>query len=220
MRPDLQYITEKFHYYNLLCFDGQLPLPALRLTTRLHAMGRTIVKTGDSSSPESYVIEISVRLDLPEVEYIDTLVHEMIHYYIEYNHLEDDSMHGRLFMAKKDEIWRKHGVRVTVAYDPTDEELIARRDRVRYVCVLDFASGETGLAVVAKNKVLALWDVMATAFADVERVTWYASDCAIFGKFPTSTRPALWTVEARKLQHYLTGAVMLERHGDTIAPSS
>ena len=84
MRPTLDYIIEKFDYYNQLCFDGKLQRPPIFLNTRYSTMGQTggmgeIDKDGKLHWSELR-IEISVRRDLPEYEYIDTLVHEMIHY--------------------------------------------------------------------------------------------------------------------------------------------
>ena len=113
MRPTLQYIIEKFDYYNKLCFSGQLQRPPIRLNTRYSTMGITKGKQRIDSNGLPYwsdlSIEISVRRDLPEYEYIDTLVHEMIHYYIFSNNLVDDSPHGTLFRRKMDEITQKYG---------------------------------------------------------------------------------------------------------------
>ena len=126
MRPTLDYIIEKFDYYNQLCFDGKLKRPPILLNTRYSAMGQTggvgeIDENGKIHWSELR-IEISVRRDLPEYEYIDTLVHEMIHYYIMSNDMEDDSPHGRLFRQKMEEITNKHGIRITIQYDPSEDD--------------------------------------------------------------------------------------------------
>ena len=39
MRPSLDYIKEKFEFYNKLCFDGKLPMPPIKLNMRYGQMG-------------------------------------------------------------------------------------------------------------------------------------------------------------------------------------
>lgn len=220
MRPTLQQVKEKFDYYNKLCFGGQLPTPPIRLNTRYGSMGFT--KYREEKHPDGTVtytdlsIEISVRQDLPEIEYIDTLVHEMIHYYIFVNNLKDSSPHGHLFRAKMKEITEKYGIRITIEFDPTDEELIRTvSDRYRYICVLDFDDERLGMAVVARGKVFELWDIMPRV-PHVRNVRWFTSNRAIFERFPTIVSPAYIAIDADKLHHYLTGALELENTGSVI----
>lgn len=220
MRPTLEYIKEKFDYYNKLCFGGKLPTPPIKLNMRYASMGLTNyspTRLQDGSiAYEDLSIEISVRRDLPEIEYIDTLVHEMIHYYIFVNNLNDDSPHGQIFRSKMQEISERYGIRVSIDFDPTDEELVKTiSDRYRYVCVMDFYDGQTGMAVVARGKLFELWNKMKTAF-QAKSVKWYASNRAIFEKFPISLSPQCYIIGADKLVHYLTGAVELEMSGDII----
>ena len=128
MRPSLQFFIDKFKYYNDLCFNGMLPLPPIRLNTRLGALGITkckIVSNLDGTYLASdFIIEFSVRLDLPENEYLDTIVHEMIHYYIFFNGLVDDSSHGKVFHSIVKELGEKYGVLVSLYYNPSIDELI------------------------------------------------------------------------------------------------
>ncbi len=207
MRPDLNYIIEKFDYYNNLCFEGKLKRPVIRLNTRKAALGLTRVV--DKS------IEISVRMDLPEEEYIDTLVHEMIHYYILSNNLVDDSPHGTLFKKIMNEITEKYGIKITINFDPTDEELVKTHTRPRFVCVASFDDGQVGLSVVAKNKLFQLWGIIPQ-LKGVEEARWYVSDRAIFGKFPVQVSPGFVVVDENKINHYLTGAKELENDGKVI----
>ena len=86
MRPTLDYLVERFDYFNQLCFDGELQRPPIKLNTRYATMGQTggecCVYDDGTIQWKNLRIEISVRRDLPEYEYTDTLVHGMIHYYI------------------------------------------------------------------------------------------------------------------------------------------
>lgn len=218
MRPTITYIKEKFDYYNKLCFEGKLPMPSIKLNTRYATMGITKVhvrRLSNGNIIKDIYIEISNRQDLPEEEYIDTLVHEMIHYYIEYNGLQDNSMHGNLFLAKMNEIISRFGIKVTLAFTPTDEQLVNKKSRWRYVCVIDFDNEKIGIAVVAKNKVFEFWRTYPT-ISGIRNVKWYASNRAIFENYPVAVSIGWNYVDADKLYHYLSGAVELENTGNII----
>ncbi len=221
MRPTLQYILDKFDYYNRLCFAGQLKRPPIRLNTRYASMGLTKGRRINAPDGKSYwtdlSIEISIRRDLPEIEYIDTLVHEMIHYYILSNNLHDDSPHGSLFHQKMEEITRKHGIRITIAFDPSEEEMVKSITRYRYVCVAEMDDGHMAFAVVARSKVFEFWPLMSR-IKGVKEVHWYASNRQIFEIFPVAVSPRLMIIEADKIHHYLTGAQELENTGSVIRP--
>ena len=219
MRPSLDYIKEKFEFYNKLCFDGKLPMPPIKLNMRYGQMGITkfqIIQTSDGNiRHENISIEISIRQDLPEEEYIDTIVHEMIHYYIAYNNIIDDSPHGTVFMEKMNHIMNTYGIRVTVAFDPTDEYLVNSITRPRYVCVSEFEDGRMGLGVVAKNKIFQFWHLMSQ-IPGTKDVRWYVSNRAIFQKFPVMVSPSVIIIDSDKIHHYLTGAKELMNNGTTI----
>lgn len=222
MRPTLQYIKNRFEYYNKLCFGGALPQPPIRLNTRYGSLGltnfRTVAGRDGKVHYTNLSIEISVRRDLPEEEYTDTLLHEMIHYWIMVNDLMDDSPHGTIFRQKMQEITRRYGLKITIDFDPGDEALVSTRaGRWRYVAVVELNDGQTGFAVVARGKLFELWATMPL-LPDVKEVKWYASDRAIFEKFPTFVSPKLMMIEANKINHYLTGAVELENEGRIIKP--
>lgn len=219
MRPTLQYIQKKFEYFNNLCFDGTLVMPPIRLTLRYATMGCTkyrLIKDEKGRHIYSdFSIEISIRRDLPEEEYIDTIVHEMIHYYILCNNLRDTSPHGILFKTKMNEIMQKHGIRITIAFEPSDEDMVKSISHPRYICIIDFKDERTGLAVVAKNKVFQYWDTILE-IDNVQSVRWYISNRSIFEKYHTYVSLGYNIEDADKIQHYLTGAKELERVNNII----
>lgn len=219
MRPNLYYFILQFEHFNKLCFDGKLERPPIRLNTRLSSMGLTIGQRRLDKHGNSYwedlSIEISVRLDLPEEEYIDTLLHEMIHYWIMSNNFADDSTHGHLFRSKMEEITRKHGLKVSISFKSDEEQMINARSRWRYICVAECSDGGVYLAVVAKTKVFQFWKIIPT-IEGVTDVHWYASNRQIFEQFPVRVTPRLQSIDSDKLQHYLTGAQELENTGHVI----
>ena len=153
--------------------------------------------------------------DLPEEEYMDTLIHEMIHYYILSNGLVDDSPHGKLFKAKMDDINNMYGIRVTIAFDPSEEMLVKTMSRNRFVCVAELEDGQIGFAVVAKNKLFEFWEYFDLS-EKIRDHRWYVSNRAIFEQFPVSVSPNFIIVDADIIHHYLTGAKELENTGQII----
>lgn len=219
MRPSLEYIKEKFDYFNKLCFEGKLPIPPIRLNMRYGEMGltrfrRTVTPEG-LLHYEDISIEISIRRDLPEEEYIDTLIHEMIHYYIAVNDIIDDSPHGKVFCNMMNYITKKFGIGISIAFTPDEEYLVNTISHLRYICVADFEDERMGIAVVAKNKIFELWEIFPL-LKGVKEVRWYISNRSIFEKFPITVSPRLIIVDADKIQHYLTGAQELYIEGNKI----
>ena len=221
MVPSLKYVEEKFDYYNKLCFGGQLHRPPIRLNTRHGSLGITkckMMRLNDGSIHYTdFSIEISVREDLPEEEYIDTIVHEMIHYYILSNDIQDDSKHGSIFQKIMHELSQKYGIRITIAYEPSDEELIHKiGSRWRYICVVAFKNGTFGIIVVAKTKLFEMWNAAYNS-SDFISVKWYVSNRCIFSVFPVSVSLNPVRLERRRILSYLIGAYELERNGNCIS---
>ena len=220
MRPTLKYIEEKFDYYNNLCFGGKLPRPIMKLSQRRSAVGlfRPGYSLINGKRTKLAILEFSIRFDLPEVEYIDTIVHEMIHYYIWINDIVDDAPHGTAFRSKMNEISQKYGIRITIACDESEEALIAREtDRNRFICVIEDNDENYAFAIVIKDKVFQYWDIVKNS-PNVKEFKWYVSNRAIFEIFPSRIKPAFIPVNADKLQNYLFGALELENTGTLIKP--
>lgn len=219
MRPTLQYVIEKFDYYNRLCFKGELPRPVIRLNTRHRAKGmakcRQTIDANGVMRNMDFCIEISVREDLPEEDYIGIIVHEMIHYYIQYNNLPDDSPHGTLFQKIMNRIIKSFGIKVTITYKPTEETLMRNKSYWRYICVIRDNKDQVFVAVVARNKILEFWSELNRS-EYLTSVRWYISNCRYFDKFPTSVNLRFVKIERDILSHYLAEAKELEYDGHEI----
>lgn len=219
MTPTIDYIKKRFEYYNSLCFDGKLSMPHIGLNNRYCSAGiMHCVSVADEDGKrhnERFEIELSIRLNLQEEDIDSIIVHEMIHYYIAYNNLKDDSPHGHLFRSIMDEINEKYGMKIETFFNPSDEILLKSFSKTRLISVSQLKDGRTGLAVVLKKKAFQIWDAFV-ASDDVEQTKWYLSNCAIFDKYPLTANPTLYFVNADVVEHYLTGAVEMIREGDVI----
>lgn len=214
MRPTLQQLITKFHYFNHLIFEDKLPLPEIRQTTDIYRLGCTIshvTRHADGSvSRSGWVIRISVRFDKPESHFDNVLVHEMIHYYIGYNNLKDNDSHGRLFVRMMNEINEKFGMDIQVRGVFSEDEISQMRPRQRFFCVIRTEDGQIAFQVVAKNKVLEVWDYYKTV-PNVQEMTWYTSLNPRLGFVPLTTGPHLFFIDDASLSELLEGAVVLSR---------
>lgn len=106
MRATLEYIKQKFDEYNDMMFEGkqkQLPFKLSNAKSFLGAVFFQREKNADGTwHYYGFVFKISTVMDLPEDVVEDTIIHEMIHYYIMSNQMQDTAPHGKLFIAKRD----------------------------------------------------------------------------------------------------------------------
>ena len=93
MIPTIEFIQHKFNEFNRLFFASQLPPLPIRLSSSKAFLGKLSFskRTSLFRTQEYYnfKIHINTRVDLPQEEIEDTLIHEMIHYYIHLNRIED-----------------------------------------------------------------------------------------------------------------------------------
>lgn len=222
MRPTIEYLRGKFAEYNQLLFGGQLPEPRFGLMTGKGRMGSTqyrfVRDARGNKKPIDFLIRISVRYDLSEVEVIDTLVHEMIHYYIAYNQIADTSQHGEVFCRMMDCINREHGIKVSLSFTPSEEDLATNlHPSWHYLCLFQSVDGQKCLAVVARSRLFELWDAYKVEAKD-GICKWYASNHTFFDKFRKTTSGKYYIVNGMDVESHLTNAYTLVRDGNVIRP--
>ena len=121
MIPTVKYIQQHFNDYNNRFFVGSLPPVPIKLSNARTFLGKiTFVKRRKwlfgGWNYSNFTLRINTRYDLPEELIQDTILHEMIHYYIAVNHLRDTSTHGVLFrqqMARINAYGNRH---ISISY--------------------------------------------------------------------------------------------------------
>lgn len=120
MKPTKEYLEEKFEAFNNQMFGGQLPAVPIKLGKGKTALGYLKFRRHKSLfgrvSLSGFSIFISTYFDLTEDEIEDTLIHEMIHYYIYFNNIKDTSSHGPFFREKMAEINRNFSRNIHISY--------------------------------------------------------------------------------------------------------
>ncbi len=157
MIPTIPYIERKFEEFNKQMFAGELPPIPIVLSDAKTFLGKCVYKKrlGKDGKIEYYdfKLRINTRIDLPENEVEDTLIHEMIHYFIGYKRLEDASSHGPLFMHIMNTINEKYGRNITVTFKGTSEQqeqLVDKKQRYHVVALVKFHDGKTGIKVLPR----------------------------------------------------------------------
>lgn len=206
MTPTIEYIQTRFDEYNSLYFSGLLPPVPIRLSHAKGFLGKvtfTRRKQGlfRGYRNENFVLRINVRIDLPEEVIEDTILHEMIHYYIAVNQLHDTSSHGRLFRQEMERINREGGRHITVSHRLSEaEQMQAVVKKKRIVAVVSFTDGRTGIKIVPNQPpLIRLWHRRAMRHFPIQRIDWYTSDNTFFARYPSSVALRIYMVEASTL---------------------
>ena len=224
MKATIPYIEKKFDEFNRLVFEGKLPRIPIELSNAKTFLGQCVYKKRRRpfGKPELYDfrLRINTRIDLPEQELEDTIIHEMIHYYIGYNNLEDASSHGPLFLQMMNGINRKFGRNLSVSHKSTKEQteqLQDTRSHYHVIAVLKFRDGRTGIKVLPRvlrsilhyyNNVLSLPDIAA--------IDLYMSNNVFFNRYPNSSALKVHFLELGTIMEQLKGAERMECDGKSI----
>ena len=224
MKPTLQYVQDKFREYNQQFFNGKLPELPIELSDAKGFIGvcRYKKRKLENGSVELYDFRLSIntRIDLPEDEIEDTIIHEMIHYFIGINRLEDSSSHGPMFQHLMKSINEKYGRHITISHRGTKEEAeqaIDSRPRWHVIAVVTYFSGRQGIKVLPRvvERILAYNKGVKSA-PGVARVEFFMSNDPFFNRFPNSAALNVYTVDKDDLKTHLKDAKILTLSEDNV----
>jgi predicted SprT family Zn-dependent metalloprotease len=133
MEISVEYITERFREYNKDVFNHVLPLPQIRLMRSYRYSGRFSCKkpVGRRRLKEPR-IEISCYFDWREEDFRNVLLHEMLHYYLAFTHIDNAVTHGEAFLEHAKEINEKHGCNITVLMDTASFKRAAKAPKLSW----------------------------------------------------------------------------------------
>lgn len=155
MTITLKEIKEQFDIWNKKAFNGELPTPAFELMQTKSLLGQFCPRK--VMGVPTYKIRISVYYDRPLQSYIDTIVHEMLHFYIKFKGIKDTSSHGIKWKRMAAELSRKFNLTITrtnPAGGGVSEAVIEKKknSKCEYVFVCQLTNGRYGAAVAPNNK--------------------------------------------------------------------
>ena len=157
-------VKEQFDKWNGTIFNNELPTPAFELMHTKHLLGQFKWRR-IASDKLGYTIRISTFYDRPLKLYVDTIVHEMLHYYIKFKGIKDTSSHGREWKSMVRKISREYGLNITrtsptgggVSQNVLEKAAEKRVAKFEYAIVCRVRDGiHWGAAVVPKGKINAV----------------------------------------------------------------
>lgn len=220
MFPSVQYIHENFKRFNKQMFASLLPPLPVAITTAKNYLGCITFKKGVDKLGKpcfcNYHFRFSARYDMPENEWEDILIHEMIHYYIASQGLIDDAPHGSLFKAKMQEINMKYHRNISVSRKSADvvsvikdEPKVNRPKKkcLRVIGLLRIKDGRVGLKVMPKkiDAVSAFYDYFSK-HEQIESVRLFFCSDPFFEQFPRSRKIYAHIVDEKEVMKHLEKA--------------
>ena len=211
-----------FNKYNSLCFDGKLPLPRIRIGHAKGYLGQLRYKVKKDKSGKATYSDFSLnftqRYEMDQEKLEDVVIHEMIHYYIHYNNIQDTSAHGVVFRKMMDDINIRFKRNITISDRsglPVSDE--SQQIKMHLVCVATLKSGDTGVAVCARTRAFEIYDELPKRY-DILKFSWYFTSDQYFNRFKRTNTAKLYRADKEEVSQHLATAAELERAGNVIRP--
>ncbi len=224
MKATVDYVQRKFEEFNQLMFGGQLPPLPIVLTDEARALGKCCYlerRLPDGRKVyDHFSLKINTRIDLPEAVLEDTIIHEMIHYFLLRHNLNDTAPHGPLFRAVMQSINSTHGRKVAVSHKLSAEEraqAASTRAKWHVVAAVYFHSGQVGVKVLPRTiqRVVGYYAQVSSA-AEVARVELYLHNNPFFNRYPTSSALHIHPIDRELLEANLIQARRLQVRGNQL----
>lgn len=224
MKPTIHFIKKKFEEFNRQMFEGRLPDLPVELSDASRFLGMCVSKI--RRFPDGKVqhydfrLRINTRIDLPEEVIEDTIIHEMIHYFILYHGLQDTSAHGAIFMAIMNSINRTYGRHLTVKFTGTPEQreqAVDSKRRWHVIAFVRFVNGQTGVKVLPRviPKIIDYHNHLKRV-PEVLSVELFLHNNPYFNRFPTSAAYKVHDVDEETIITNLKGAHRLRVEGNKL----
>jgi len=194
MKATVPYVQQKFAEFNELCFGGTLqPIP-IKLSNAKTFLGKLSYKRHKGlfgkTTYSDYILRINTRIDQDEQELEDTIIHEMIHYYILSNGIKDTSSHGKIFRKMMAEINEKYGRHITISHKLSEEQRAQAttvKPKTRTIAVIQFKDGHFGVKVLPNtDKSIRYYCRHVRRDPDVASITLHQSRDPFWGRYPAS----------------------------------
>ena len=217
MKATVPYVQMKFRELNEQFFSGKLPEIPIELSDAKGFLGVCKYKTRETKDGDvehyDFRLSINTRIDLPEPEIEDTIIHEMIHYFIGLNRLEDSSSHGPMFQHLMKSINEKYGRHISITHKGTEDEkeqAYDKRHRWHAVAVVTYFGGRTGVKVLPRiRKRILEFNNEAIKIAGVDHIVYYLTNDPFFNRFPNSMSLCIKDADNAEVVSHLVDSIQL-----------
>lgn len=195
MRADIPYVQQKFREFNRQMFDGRLPEPPVSITNAKTYLGvcayRKHRKWNGRLEYSDFRIRISRRFDLSRDEIDDTIIHEMIHYYIGLFSPADMPGHSALFRSMMADINTRYGRHISVSHRLSaeqQEQATDHRPKKHIVARVVLKDGRTGIKVIpCMERHIRRYHRGMMASGKVSSIEFFQTTDPFFNRFPSSS---------------------------------
>lgn len=161
----------------------------------------------------NFRLRFNTRIDLEKELMEDIIIHEMIHYFIGFNKLEDSSTHGVVFKHIMNNINDKYGRHLSISHKVSsiEQEQYTSNKRIWHVlAIVQFNNGKTGIKVLPRiePKIIDFCKVLDKEKNIIE-YSLYLTDEPYFNNFPNSTALRVNIVDKDIVSKHITKAKRL-----------
>ena len=124
MKATIENMTTVFKECNEKYFNNSLPRPRFAVMHSWAKSGEFVYEP--RKTDKGRILKRSIYMtdcfDFTEKQFRDIMAHEMIHYFIAWNHIKDDDDHGTEFMKMAERLNKEHGFNITKKIDVCPKE--------------------------------------------------------------------------------------------------
>lgn len=212
MIPDIDFIQTCFGRFNAQIFGGSLPIPPLKLTRAASFFGKVHYRRHRNllgkEIKSDFEIRISTSFDLPEREWEDVIIHEMLHYYIDLNGIRDSSAHGPVFRSMMQQINEKYGRQLTVSKRTAVPRQRRKRTGASTFCISILSDGSRGITICSPARVSYMKRYLPRYYR-LQQMQWHSLESSVLDRYPKSIKPRIYRLRDEdylKLQEALIQA--------------
>lgn len=215
MIPTIEYVQQKFREFNVTMFDGRLPEPPISITNAKTYLGvcafRKHRKWHGRLEYSDFKIRISWRFDLPQDEIDDTIIHEMIHYYIGLFSPADMPGHSVLFRSMMADINERFGRHISVSHRLSaeqQEQATDNRPKKHIVAKVVLKDGRTGIKVIpCMERHIRRYRRGMMASGKVSSIEFFQTTDPFFNRFPSSSAFTVYFLEPDVIDSHLQDTI-------------
>lgn len=193
-------------------FDGRLPEPPISITNAKTYLGvcafRKHRKWHGRLEYSDFKIRISRRFDLSRDEIDDTIIHEMIHYYIGLFSPADMPSHSVLFRRMMADINERFGRHISVSHRLSaehQEQATDHRPKKHIVARVVLKDGRTGIKVIpCMERHIRRYHRGMMASGKVSSIEFYQTTDPFFNRFPSSSAFTIYFLDPAVISAHLS----------------
>ena len=114
-------------------FNSSLPTPIFDTINNINIIAKFEYYKSKKNAKKpirNQIIKISDCFDFSEKDFIDTMAHEMVHYYIAWNKIKDNKSHGKRFMEIANSLNKHYGLNIEKTKDASSYKLTEKAPKI------------------------------------------------------------------------------------------